>query len=229
MATLNIIQESPVKQESRELWYNSSPKSRTRGGWKVRVFLFLYPIHEYVEAIMGSRLKGPEGCPQNRINQIINARYRRRGFKVVWVFFGVEGREDVPETERMCQIFTREAEDLVISSGISFNVHVRQRRYPRLRHIFDQLPKPLKEVVVGGFHQWDCVDSIAGYIWKRGIPCQVDEDMTEVCLFRSTYARTPLIRRRGDSTLTRLMREERTPIIEFVREGRKKKPWFEQI
>jgi hypothetical protein len=169
------------------------------------------------------------GHSSTRLSEIIEGRYRRRGFKIVWLLFGREGQEAIPETERMSEIFATRNEDLLISSRVSFHAHTSQNLYPQLKPIFDRLPKPLEEVVVGGFHQWDCVDKTAGYIWKQGIPCRVDEDTTELFFHQRFPSRVPLNRRRGDSQLTRVLQEVPTSLIPLIRGRREEKPWFEQV
>lgn len=112
--------------------------------------------------------------------------------------------------------------DKILSSGIPF-VFMRYHKYPEPAYILSQLPQDLEQLVIGGFHQWDCVDKVAQTAYEKGIPIIVDEDTTEI-FFKggSSKLSTPLIRENFTSELSGFF-------LEYAREVRLKKPWFAQL
>ena len=195
----------------------------------MRVFLFLYPIKDYVEFSIQNNFLLERGLDPKRLSQIIDYRYRKRGYKVVWLLFSQGRWLHKPDRRRFSEIFEVVPEDLVLGCGVSFANHCANRHYPNLSYVFSQLPNPIDELVVGGFHQWDCVDKAAAFAHRKGITVRVDEDTTQF-FFSTTASDGPIpLRRRGPDLYKLFSRFGDDWMLEFVTEKRKKRPWFDQI
>ena len=191
----------------------------------MKVFLFLYPIREYVNAcIENFRCFEHHGCDPKRLNQVIAARYRAKGYQVGWLFFSDPGEPLLADLTRTSEHIRIEAEDSVFACGVSFDDHVANKTYPDLDPIVARLPRPIEYLVLGGFHQNDCVDKVASAAHSKGIPTFVDEDTTEF-FFTSGSRKIPLVRRRF--TL-RGFGVTNPTFVGLILEQRKDKPWFTQ-
>ena len=119
----------------------------------------------------------------------------------------------------------RQEGDRIIASGISFKTHTEKFEYPDPEFVLKQIPS-LGILVVGGFHQWDCVDKLAEHAFRKGIPTFVDEDTTETFFERtSNLGDIPLIRE--EITFEDLGLKDLK--IGLFRKMREDKPWFIQI
>ena len=98
---------------------------------------------------------------------------------MVWLLFSQGRWLHKPDRKQTSDIFDILPEDLVIGCGVSFADHVANWHYPDLDYVFSQTPYPIDELVLGGFHQSDCVDKTAEYAHGRGIKTWVDEDTTQ--------------------------------------------------
>ena len=154
-----------------------------------KVFLYLYPIKEYVSMFLfhDDKLYDEEGIerPLPIINDTIDKRYRKKGYQIIYVLypdrnlFGIEPRSG----------------DRIIYSDINFS---DSSVYDdKGREKIDFVPKytdeslllerigQVDELRVGGFHASDCVERAAELALKRGIDTLVDLDLTE--LFFAIY------------------------------------------
>ena len=149
----------------------------------MKVLLFLYPIVEYVEILMTDVWH--EGMPRNldRLNCVIEQRYRQQGYQVYWLLFGQTYNPGIPNKEALSGHFQFAADDHFVSNGITF-FQMLGGSYPVLMEILDHLPEEISELRIGGYHQWDCVDRIACLAHRLGIPTMVDEDLTELYFTR---------------------------------------------
>ncbi|MEX0621554.1 MAG: hypothetical protein WD187_00970 [Candidatus Woykebacteria bacterium] len=195
----------------------------------MKVYLFLYPIREYVETSLEGRYLKERGRDPRRLNKIIDYRYRRGGFQVTWLFFSAHTGSKTPDLTRTSELIEVAPSDLVIGYGVSFAEHCEFRLYPRLKFVFDQLPTPIDELVLGGFHQQDCVDKVARYAhWRRKIQAWVDEDTTDF-FFATTSINGPIpLNRRGPDIYSELIKHGEE-WVQAVREVRKDKPWLDQV
>lgn len=186
-----------------------------------KALLFLYPIKEYFESSI--QLSRNPDCQPNRLNQIIEKRYREKGFRIFWVMFANPSDLEKPDLTRISKHIRPAKQDKFLSSGVTFENHVNNKKYPNPKFIFVQLPIGIKEVVVGGFHQGDCVDKIARAAYRIGVPTFVEEDITEMFFLNNRPGRRiPIIRKTH-----RLLEEDYNPeIIRMARMLRKNKPWF---
>ena len=193
----------------------------------MKVFIFLYPIWQYFDSCMVDHLRPSKTANNNflRINDIIDARYRQRGYKIFWLMFSKEDKSSEPDMSIFSSYIRINEKDAIIACGVSFATHVEEKKYPKPEFIFSQMPG-ITELMVGGFHQWDCVNKIAKYAYEKAIPVLVDEDTTELFFGRTRlFGDIPLIR---ENTLPEDLGLEglRIGLYRKMREG---KPWFARI
>lgn len=193
----------------------------------MKEFLFLYPVTPFLDYCLrlGTRENRRYHLADalcDRFNDIIEARYRQRGFSVNWLMFSQDDQAQNPDLTLKAEEIAFNNEDRILTSGVSFKRLVEDKQYPDFEYILSQLPEPVDRLVVGGFHQWDCVDMLAAEAYKRGIPTIVDEDTTDVYFVGgSSRLKTPLVR---DSF------QEWVPdhLLDYVKKDRAKRPWFTQ-
>ncbi|MFA5932881.1 MAG: hypothetical protein WCV81_01290 [Microgenomates group bacterium] len=192
----------------------------------MKEFVFLYPIQEYLDGCVGSeairRREGWEVC--QRFNEIVEARYRQRGFGVSWVMFSDPNEHQLPDFSIKAKEIEIKPEDHILVAGVSFLVHKTLKEYPDPLGILSQLPSNLERLVIGGFHQNDCVDKLGQAVYEKGISTVVDEDTTDVFFISMRYSLTiPLIRDEFP------IEEEVPPTMLYLLKERLSKPWFTQF
>jgi len=193
----------------------------------MKAFIFLYPISPYFDNCLVDHLRPSKNANNNfrRINDIIEARYRQKGYKIFWLIFSKENNPWEPDLSLVSDYIYIDKEDEIIAVGISFNKYTSEYAYPDHDFIFNQMPE-ISEAVIGGFHQWDCVNKIAKYFYEKRMPVLVDEDTTELFFVRTVaFGDIPLIREEikpEDLGLEGL----KIGIYRKMREG---KPWFARI
>lgn len=184
------------------------------------IFLFLYPIEPYFASCLQSfRLE--QNCIE-KLKEIIDERYRKRDYDIAYALFSSPFDIGQPNLNSVPEYFPLEGRILV--AGVSFEEHSLLKRYPKPDFILDQLPQHSR-LIVGGFHQWDCVDKIAERSYQRGVDTFVDEDTTE--LFFGSVERmgnVPLVREHWSLKGLGIPED----MHDYVREVRKRKPWFVQ-
>ncbi len=200
----------------------------------MKIYLFLYPIREYFEeGIIGIAMRhfAEEGHSVKRLSDIISARYRARGYHVWWLLFSGSNKVPVmPDLRRLASHVTVDERDAFFSCGVTFADHVTHQKYPEPAFILDQLPKKIKHLVLGGFHQWDCVDKLACAAHQRGIAVMVDEDTTDHFFYRTSQLGEIPLNRPLDEHVAEFLRETRKELItDFVIESRQNKPWFSPV
>lgn len=143
-------------------------------------YLFLYPLKLYFDAAMEfyPSFSWKDRKP-SKLNEIINERYRNRGFDINWLFFSQEGNVSAPDMSGISEHIQVKQCDRILNSGISFERFQRERVYPDPGYILGQLPKH-NSLALGGFHKVDCVEQIASLSYQKGINTFVDEDTTEL-------------------------------------------------
>ncbi|MEK6861969.1 MAG: hypothetical protein AABY07_08440, partial [Nanoarchaeota archaeon] len=138
---------------------------------------FLFPVKEYFEGML-SLLRLPR-ARVNKLTDIIDVRYRNNNYGINWLLFSREDDLLKLDLDRVPNYVNIREGDEVLVAGVSFKRHTTEELYPDSDYILNQL-KPHKKLVIGGFHQWDCVDKIARRSYERGIETFVDEDTTEL-------------------------------------------------
>lgn len=146
----------------------------------MKIFLFLYPIKSFFDftAKRYSKTFKDKETNLGRINKIIDIRYRQNGYTVCWILTGKEENVLKPELSLFSDYLKEGEGDALISSGVSRSVIGKEGKLPDYEFILFQL-RDVKEAVIGGFHQWKCVDGLARYFHNKGIPVTVDEDTTD--------------------------------------------------
>lgn len=203
----------------------------------MKKFLFLYPIREYIEREAKYLLD--EDIAIQRLNEIIDARYRRAGYQVYWLMFSREKKREIPDFSLEDPRIHIDACDRVITAGISFLLH-KKFIYPSCRYILSQLG-PATRLVIGGFHRADCVDRIARAAQRKKIPVIVDEDTTDQFFKTANIMKKlpPVTRTRSEyaadfikflKQMKRVFGPNMTrEAIALHRAERKKRPWLVSI
>jgi len=223
---------------------NNTPTTATRpqqcfnGDWlripRMNHYLFVFPHKAYLdfewkfhkEAMLR---KAPDVNPAY-LNDIIHARYRKKGFTINWLLFG--NNHDVwdPALDGVSPWLLIEQGDRVLCAGITYYEMTTSDFETKLDFapspIIANLPK-LERLVLGGFHQDDCVEKFARAAHDRGIDVHTDEDTTQF-FFSTTalYGRIPLLRRKPWPHAG-LYKE--THLLEEIREFRSTRPWLTQV
>jgi len=185
-------------------------------------YLFLFPVKEYFEACLNAcgtfEFRGHK--PAELIH-IIDARYRNKGYKINWLLFSREDDLSKPDLRQVPDFLEIEEHDGILVAGVSFGEHTSKGKYADSDYVLDQLPIH-RRLVVGGFHQWDCVNRVAERSHERGIETFVDEDTTELFFGRQLFSGIPLIRKKWS------LRELGIPekFYKFAKKRREGKPWF---
>ena len=154
-----------------------------------------------------------------KLNSCIDWRYRKKGFSIVYAVLDDCNVSDVIDLRN---------DDRIIQVGMDSKTHRTKKEdgeypYPNQDHILNQL-MPVDELVVSGFHMWDCVDKLARRAYEREINTLVDEDLTEFFPHRILKDRDFRVKRyptynpkrRGGGSFQRFI------------EARKDKPWLWQ-
>ncbi len=192
----------------------------------MKAFLFLYPVNEYFEICLQQCQRDFTKNHYNheRINDIIDARYRQKGYAIHWLLFSAAGDSKKPDLSTISNCIKTSKKDIFLTAGVSFEEHAKGKKYPDPAFILAQIPN-LTELALGGFHQWDCVDRLAEYAHQNNMPTFVDEDTTELFFVRTSLCGPiPLVR----ETLTLEDLGINKQMMKFAKEARKNKPWFIQ-
>jgi hypothetical protein len=155
----------------------------------MKAFLFLYPIAEYFQR---------ENAPSKvikRLNELIQHRYRRRGYQVFWLLCSQEGNSKEPDRVLVDHRVKIEKNDRIICCGLPRS-RTKFGNYPSPSYIVNLVSVDPCEIVVGGFHQNDCVRRIARAAHKKAYSVRVDEDTTDQLFtnWRVTGELPPLVR-----------------------------------
>ncbi len=128
-------------------------------------FLFLYPIVEYFNA------ESFIDYNARILNRCIDVRYRKKGFNINYAIFDDCEVSDIVELQ---------PSDRIIKVGIDFSSHTQDMLYPSPDEILKQLNGGVKQLIIAGFHLWDCVTKLARKAYENGLNVMVDEDLTEL-------------------------------------------------
>lgn len=139
-----------------------------------RKFLFLYPTQRifdweiengaYPNSIATFRKKY-----FSMFNSCIDLRYRQKDFVVNWAVF---------DDSDFCEDVEVQRGDVVFNVGMTEKEHYLRKVYPSSGLIIDLLGD-VNELVVGGFHTYDCCARVAAEAYSRGIDVLVDEEVGE--------------------------------------------------
>ena len=197
----------------------------------MRYFLLLFPIREYVEAITRSFPSSVKEEMGDVFATLVRERYRKTGFKVAMVFFSTIADPQAPDLSRVWAPLPIQNNDTIIPCGLTFEEHCWAKVYPKEGDILSVLSSPIEELVIGGFHLWDCVDKMAKYAYSRGIPVSVDEDLTELFFYAAPSAKNIPFSREISANKTReeIQKYKGSGVWEIMQEVRQGKPWLLQV
>ncbi len=111
------------------------------------------------------------------INELIDE-YREGGFAVNWALFGQREDVSVCDESRISPIFDIKSGDRKLSVEISYFDHTRNHVYPNGLEVVRGMGE-MEELVVGGFHESDCVPRIVEVARKLGIKASSDWAITD--------------------------------------------------
>ncbi len=202
----------------------------------MKKFLFLYPIRKYIDRALGPPPNADKVI--ERLNRIIDIRYRQQGFHIYWLMFSTDGDREMPDLSIVDSRIRIVSQDQIIVCGISRERH-RKYIFPSCKLILSKL-QPLAELVIGGFHQAQCVNSVARAAYRRGTRVIVDEDTTDQFFKMATISDLPPVIRSRDEYASKFLAilEGMTSFssqamvncaIREHRTERKRKPWLVQI
>lgn len=186
-------------------------------------FLYLYPIYEFAKPLVGTS-KWDSGEKDNiyqRLAEIIRARYRQTDTRINWLLFSRSKNSLEPDLS----VATQELflpDDRLLVSGITFDDLIVNKQYPNLDFILSYLLPTPDNLVIAGFHLWDCVDKLAAMAYNSGIPTTVDEDLTELFFFGYDSGKIPTIRTARKLGIPEYM-------VDYCRKSRINKPWLTQV
>jgi hypothetical protein len=196
--------------------------------------LILYPVQPYVNSEIFLKESPEINLKYAEIYQeLLRARYP--GFQLVCVMFSEQYDPEKPDLSQPWQGFDIRDNDIVGSCGVSFNDLTEKRKYPKPKKIISLCPEPIEQLVIGGFHRWDCVDSLAKYAYKKGINVSVDEDLTEMFFFSVRdskgipVAKIPVSKELSIKMLRKQLREAGHFFLKGARDARKNKPWMYKL
>jgi len=194
----------------------------------VKYLLVLYPIKEYFENDL--KHEQPEMVVKMVENYNDLIRKRWKGYNVVFVLFSHEtGWKIAPSIHQMWGGIRTYPGDVFLSCGVKWKDHTEKLVYPKPMNIVGHFPDA-EEIVIGGFHMWDCVERIAKCSHEWGKKTFVDEDMTEFFFYHMRTRGRILIDREQSlqETLTE-MRESCHDGLKMFTDARKEKPWLVQV
>ncbi len=120
--------------------------------------------------------------PKVKMNEKIQ-KYRDEGFQVCWLFFACSGDPYLPNIEGQNEpVLMIKSEDMIISSGRTVE-EIVCGKYPDKDFIIERLglQSDFSIIVLGGFHNDDCVRRLEKYL--NDVPemflCKIDTDLTD--------------------------------------------------
>ncbi len=203
----------------------------------MKSILILYPIQPYADALVDE-----EELPEVKVRyaeiyqELIRKRYP--DFQMICVMFSAPGDLVKPDISQLLKGFSVNGNDIIGACGVTFEDHCKKRIYPKEEKILDLCPQPTKELIVTGFHLWDCVDKVAKYAYNQGINVLVDEDLTELFFFSVRgpggipILKIPISKKESLKQTRRRLRKVGifgNFFLERSRAERKTKPWMVQI
>ncbi len=190
-------------------------------------YLFLFPIKPFIDSSLDSCAFERKGHKPCELFGLIDARYRKAGYGINWLLFSKDDNLSEPDLSQIPDYVKFHKKDNILNAGISFENHISEIIYADPDYVLNQLPSHDK-IVLGGFHQWDCVERIAERSYKREIETFVDEDTTDLFFGKRAHHSIPVKRKKWDLEALGLIRKNNFN-IEYARKAREGKPWFVQI
>lgn len=199
----------------------------------MKLVLILFPIQPYIDhPIYPARSPAEKGEYAIVYQQLIAKRYP--DFQRVWVMFSEPESLEKPDLSQLWPGIEIKKNDIVIPAGITFEHHCQKKIYPDPATILAACPEPIKKLIIGGFHFYDCVEKLAEFSYRKGIDVLADDDLSEYFFYVSRGDGIfPLISNFPDTLKESLLRLKpnnhfSARFAEIVR-PRENKPWLIQI
>jgi len=200
----------------------------------MKTLLILYPIEPITRVLIGWPEMKEEKIETVRLYQkLMQERYK--DFQRVYVFFSEPGNRRKPDLSQVSEGFSMNGQDIIGACGVAFENHCKNRVYPKGKDILKLCPEPIDELVVAGFHFWDCVNRVARYAWRKGVNVSVDEDLTEFFFFdaRDRQGRPclniPISKEASVERRREQLRRAGPGYLEGARKARRNKPWMNSL
>lgn len=153
-----------------------------------KVFIYMYPIEEFINILTfddGYYQKWNREDPLKVLNETIDLRYRKKGYKVVYVLYKDKDLYglDLKENDEIVRTNTN-FEDALLYNDDGTRKDYNDIKMPSEQAIFNKL-KDVDKLVVGGFHFSEAVKRVAEIGLKNNIDSLVDLELTD--LFFSLY------------------------------------------
>lgn len=157
-----------------------------------RVFLYLYPIEKYQRVLMCSDKYYENHDLENPIivmNECIKKRYKDNGYEVLIANYPDEKVYGISSDniDRIINV------DVIFSEASGYREDGSEKpleevKYPSEKYLFEQIGE-IDEIVIGGFHEADCVRRVAEYFLKNGVDTMVDLELTDFLyhLYKQPY------------------------------------------
>lgn len=89
---------------------------------KMKAFLFLYPIKPYFKVCIETHRRAFQENDYSpaRISDIINSRYRQRGYAINWLMFGADKDPKEPDLSMVSDYIRIHKKDAILAAGVSF-------------------------------------------------------------------------------------------------------------
>lgn len=144
----------------------------------MKLFLMVYPIEVYLTAIKDNFLDQSDWDQvMDRFNELINLRYREKGFTIVHVVPTLDGETEALEFAREIDMQPGDVKLLNLVRGHYVrNFHKGYLLSDLYAIVRDN---PVEESVVGGFHRRKCVTAMADFLDSLGLDASIDPDLTE--------------------------------------------------
>ena len=157
-----------------------------------KVFLYLYPIEVYQRVLTFSDkyyIEHNLERPEIVLNECIKKRYIDNGYEVIIANY--------PDKE----VFSINLENInrIINTDVTFKEAsgyredgsekpIEEVKYPSEEFLLEQVGN-VDEIVVGGFHVYDCVKRVAEHFYEKGIDTMVDLELTDLLytVYRQSY------------------------------------------
>ncbi len=190
-------------------------------------YLFLFPTKPFISSSLESSAFERKGHGPCELFELIDERYRKADYAINWVLFSKDDNLSEPDLCQIPDYVKFHKKDNILNAGVSFESHISKKIYADPEYVLSQLPSH-KKLVLGGFHQWDCVDRIAKRSYERGVETFVDEDTTDLFFGKRAHHDIPIKREKWDLEALGL---DGSPcyVVGFARKSREGKPWFVQI
>lgn len=196
-------------------------------------YLFLFPVMEYFSASEHFSFSAngvPFDAEIGRLGRIIVARYGPgSGYETNWLMFSSPRDRLAPDLSSLETRMAAAGTGRVLVSGVTFDECTKSKVpvYFDPDYVLSQVPET-RRLVVGGFHDADCVERMAEAAHAKGLDVMVDEDTTDMFFDRRALGiRIPVKRKEWSLKDFGMSRRQGTPqwMIESFMEVRRGKPY----